>query len=251
MDFAEKIEKCIAVIKKAPAAGAAFTGAGISVESGIPPFRGAGGLWNKVDPSFIELSRFQREPEACWSKIRELFYNHWDKAEPNRAHILLAEMVRAGYIKGIITQNIDCLHQRAGINHDLVHEFHGTLDALVCLKCSAQYKPERELIEQNLPTCPKCGGVLKPDFVFFSEGIPQEAFECSFQLAMNCSWMLVIGTTGEIMPACEIPRQAKLHGATIIEINPEPSALTGSMTDIYLPGKASVVMDAIAKGLDF
>ena len=249
MEISEKIKAAARIIRDDPEKGMAFTGAGISVESGIPPFRGADGLWSKVDPSFIEIDTFLNEPEKSWAKIRELFYDHWGQAKPNSAHFRLAEMVRRGMIAGIVTQNIDCLHQRAGAPADKVHEFHGTLDSLVCMRCSAVYGPDRSLIEQSLPSCPKCGGLLKPDFVFFGEGIPEAAFKNSFRLAETCAWCLVIGTSGEVMPACEVPRTAKQHGAKIIEINPEPTAFTRTVTDVFLQGKAGEMMDALAAEL--
>ena len=250
MENPEKIKEAADFIRQNPSGGLAFTGAGISVESGIPPFRGADGLWSKVDPSFIEIDNFQRNPEESWKKIRELFYDHWGQAKPNSAHVRLAEMVNKGLLAGIVTQNIDCLHQRAGTPEDKVFEFHGTLDSLVCMRCSAVYGPDRTLIDQNRPSCPKCGGLLKPDFVFFSEGIPEKAFQNSFRLAENCTWCLIIGTSGEVMPACEVPRTAKRHGAKIIEINPEPTAFTSVITDIFLQGKATEVMEALTQELE-
>lgn len=249
MDFIEKIRNAVQIIRNSPRRGMAFTGAGISVESGIPPFRGANGLWSKVDPSFIELDRFFEEPAACWAKIRELFYDHWGQAKPNDAHFRVAELLNQGFIQGIVTQNIDCLHQRAGAPADKVHEFHGTLDALVCQNCHAKFGPDRKLIDQPLPCCPECGGLLKPDFVFFGEGIPEKVFDDSFRLAAECGWVLVIGTTGEVMPACEVPRTARRHGAKIIEINPVPSAFTDTITDVYLPGKAAEVMNTLMQEL--
>lgn len=245
MDSLEKIKKAAAVIRANPGHGMAFTGAGISVESGIPPFRGRAGLWNTVDPSFIELKNFYANPEKCWAKIREIFYDHWGKAEPNEAHFALAELMKAGFLQGIVTQNIDSLHQRAGA--EKVIEFHGTLDVLLCVKCSEHYAPEQELLEQKRPTCPKCGGLLKPDFVFFSEGIPPDALDASFLLAESCSCVIVIGTSGEVMPACEIPRIAKRHGATLIEVNPEPSAYTNTLTDIFLQGPATEIMKQLCR----
>lgn len=240
MDLPEKIRKAASVIRENHGRGMAFTGAGVSVESGIPPFRGRGGLWNTVDPSFIELTHFYADPEGCWAKIREVFYDHWGKAEPNEAHRVLAEWMRSGFLEGIVTQNIDALHQRAGAEN--VIEFHGTMDELLCLQCSARYTPDRELIDQERPTCPKCGGLLKPDFVFFSEGIPKDAFDASFRMAENCAYIIVIGTSGEVMPACEIPRIAKRHGAVLIEVNPEPSSFTRTVTDIFLQGPATAIM---------
>lgn len=249
MENLEKIQTAARIIRENPAKGMAFTGAGISVESGIPPFRGTDGLWSKVDPSFIEIDTFRREPEECWTKIRELFYDHWGQAKPNAAHVRVAEMVNQGLLAGIVTQNIDCLHQRAGAPEDKISEFHGTLDSLVCMKCSAVYGPDHSLLEQNLPSCPKCGGVLKPDFVFFGEGIPEKAFLKAFQLAEQCAWCLIIGTSGEVMPACEVPRTAHRHGAKIIEINPAPTTFTSSITDVFLQGKATEMMEALAAEL--
>ena len=251
MENPEKIKTAARIIRENPGGGMAFTGAGISVESGIPPFRGADGLWNKVDPSFIEINTFQRQPEECWAKIRELFYDHWGQAKPNTAHCRIAEMLKAGLLSGIVTQNIDCLHQRAGAPEEKVYEFHGTLNALICMRCSSVYSPDRSLLEQNRPSCPKCGGLLKPDFVFFGEGIPENAFSHAFQLAEECSWCLVIGTSGEVMPACEVPRTVHRHGGKIIEINPAPTAFTSSITDIFLPGKATEIMDSLMRELDF
>lgn len=245
MDSLEKIKKAAALIHAAPTQGLAYTGAGISVESGIPPFRGRDGLWNTVDPSFIEINHFYADPEHSWAKIRKIFYDNWGKAKPNAAHFALAEMMNAGFLQGIVTQNIDMLHQHAGAKH--VIEFHGTLEALVCLKCAGRFAPERELIDRKRPSCPKCGGLLKPDFVFFGEGIPRDAFDESFRLAENCKWILVVGTTGEVMPACQVPMTAKRAGAKIIEINLQESAYTNRITDLFLPGKAVAIMEQLLK----
>ena len=249
MENSEKIKSAARIIREQPFNGMAFTGAGISVESGIPPFRGADGLWSKVDPSFIEIENFRKYPENCWARIRELFYDHWGQAKPNAAHYRVADMLNRGLLAGIVTQNIDCLHQRAGAPEDKVYEFHGTLDSLICMKCSSTYGPSRSLLEQNLPSCPKCGGLLKPDFIFFGEGIPEKAFQNAFRLAEQCSWCLVIGTSGEVMPACEVPRTAHRQGAKILEINPEPSAFTRTITDVFLQGKATEIMEALAQEL--
>ncbi|MBO5723753.1 MAG: RNA polymerase subunit sigma [Lentisphaeria bacterium] len=243
----EMIRKAASVIRKGN--GMVFTGAGISVESGIPPFRGNGGLWDQEDPAFIHLDFFMEHPQESWEKIRILFYDHWGKAAPNYAHRAVTDLWKRNWIKGVVTQNIDCLHQRAGMVESAVQEFHGTLDRLVCLQCSAVYPPEREYIDQTLPTCPRCGGILKPDFVFFGEDIPQEALEGSLELAEKASFCLVIGTTGEVMPACQIPRIAARNGAVVIEINPERSAFTGDLTEFYIPCKAVEGMDLLIREL--
>ncbi len=148
----------------------AFTGAGISVESGIPPFRGENGLWSKYDPNVLDLGNFQLNPIESWKVIKEIFYDFFGKAKPNTAHFVLAEMETKGFLKSIITQNIDNLHYEAGSKE--VYEFHGNSRMLVCPYCSNKsIAAETDLIE--IPLCNHCHAVLKPDFIFFGEGIPE------------------------------------------------------------------------------
>ena len=222
----------------------AFTGAGISVESGIPPFRGQGGLWNKYDPDFLTLSNFHRQPEKSWAIIKEIFYDHWGEADPNPAHYALADLEKLGMMKAIITMNIDNLHQKAGSTH--VIEYHGTLGRMICEKCHKTYPAETVSLDNIPPRC-SCGAVLKPDFIFFEEGIPHNAYTESMELAQKTDLVLVVGTTGEVMPACYIPTLAKRCGATIIEINPSESSYTYEITDIYIPQKAGIALAEIAK----
>ena len=223
--------------------GIAFTGAGISVESGIPPFRGPGGLWNDYDPAFIEMNFFQRHAAESWGMIKEVFYDNFGKAKPNPAHDGLAWLEQEGLISGVITQNIDRLHQEAGSKN--VIEFHGSNENLVCLRCGEKVKATEAVLETLPPLCPVCESVLKPDFVFFSEGIPEQAFERSYDETVLSDVWIVVGTKGEVMPACGMPIEAKRNGATIIEINIEPSEFTDSITDIFLRCPASVGVNAI------
>lgn len=224
-----------------PASVLVFTGAGISVESGIPSFRGPGGLWEKYDPAFIEIDHFYSHPEQCWPQIKEIFYDHWGKAQPNAAHKAVAAMQKHGWVHTLVTQNIDALHQRAGSSG--VVEFHGTLDQLVCTECRFRSAPSKELLAPAVPECPSCGALLKPDFVFFGEGIPENAQAAAFEAAEKVSSVLVVGTSGQVMPACYLPYEAKRHGATVIEVNPSESAFTeNGTTDIYLEGKASDIL---------
>ncbi len=218
----------------------AFTGAGISVGSGIPPFRGPDGLWNKYDPSYFDIDYFLAHPKESWKLIKEIFYGFLKNVKPNAAHFALAELGCP-----IITQNIDNLHQAAGSKE--VVEFHGTAEALVCLECGKRFKRNEINFESDIPTCPECGGLLKPDFVFFREPIPKKAFDRSVELAKWCDTMFVIGTTGEIMPASRIPYIAKTNGAFIIEININPSNFTYEITDIFLKGKAEEVLPKLVK----
>lgn len=220
-----------------------FTGAGVSVESGIPPFRGENGLWNKYDPGILDLNYFYSNPEKAWPVIKEIFYDFFGSAQPNAAHKALAEMEKMGLLNSVITQNIDNLHQEAGNTE--VYEFHGNSRHLVCQKCDERYKVNNEMLADIPPRCKKCGTVLKPDFIFFGEMIPQYAYQKSIEEAKNADVFIVIGTTGEIVPASLIPQMAKENGVKIIEVNPNSSAFTHSLTDIFLQGKATEVMSEL------
>ncbi len=221
----------------------AFTGAGISIESGIPPFRGETGLWSKYDPIVLDLNYFKTNPKESWSVIKEIFYDFFGKAKPNDAHFALARLENAGLLNSVVTQNIDNLHQEAGSIK--VWEFHGNSHTLECTECKTKYKIQ-DLDFERLPVvCPKCKGLVKPDFIFFGEGIPPLAYEKSMEEAAKAEVVLVIGTTGEIMPASQIPLIAKQNGATIIEINPEPSNFTNTITDIYLEATATEAMNEL------
>jgi NAD-dependent deacetylase len=212
-----------------------FSGAGVSVESGIPPFRGENGLWSKYNPVFLNTYYFEENPKKSWKLIKEIFYDFFGKAEPNDAHRIIAKWEKQGRIKSIITQNIDNLHQEAGSEYVL--EFHGTAQTLSCIDCGEQYRSGVFLYELP-PQCPKCGGLLKPNFVFFTEPIPPDVYQNSIPDAREAEIFILIGTTGEIMPASQIPFIAEEHGAKFIEVNTNESKYTASITDIFLQGKA-------------
>ena len=210
-----------------------FTGAGVSVASGIPPFRGPGGLWSQVDPVFMEIDHFRACPGECWLKIKEIFYDFFGKAQPNAAHLGIAAMEKAGRIQAVITQNIDGLHQEAGSCE--VIEFHGNSRWLVCLGCGRREAALAERLASLPPYCSACGGVLKPDFIFFGEGIPEKALQRSYQEASLADLFLVIGSSGEVQPACQMPPLAKARGAQLIEINLHESNFT-PIADVFLEG---------------
>jgi NAD-dependent deacetylase len=225
----------------------AFTGAGISVESGIPPFRGADGLWNKYDPKYLDIGYFLHHPKESWEVIIRIFYDFFGAAGPNAAHMMLARMEQHHLLSCIITQNIDNLHQEAGSKN--VFEFHGNSKKLVCLACMADYMIGEISLDHVPPACRQCGGLLKPDFVFFGEAIPSLPLSAAYEAAGKSDVFLVIGSTGEVMPANMIPPMAKQNGATIIEINPNPSNYTDRVTDIFLQGKAGAVLTELGKHL--
>ncbi|MCX6243801.1 MAG: NAD-dependent deacylase [Bacteroidetes bacterium] len=225
----------------------AYTGAGISVESGIPPFRGEGGLWTKYDPNLLDIDHFMEDPLRAWTIIKEIFYDYFGKAKPNRAHLILAEMEKRGLLRRTITQNIDNLHQEAGCQH--VYDFHGNSKRLVCLSCFSYFPAAEVSLDHLPPTCRMCGGLLKPDFVFFGEGIPHIAMSAAYEAATVSDVFLIVGTTGEVMPANQFPLMAKDNGATVIEINLHESNYTPVVTDIFLKGKATEMMELLGNAL--
>ena len=239
-----KLIKAAELIRKAKYA-VAFTGAGISVASGIPPFRGENGLWNTTDPIFLEIGFFRKKPLQSWIKIKEIFYDSLGDAAPNVAHEVLAKMEKRSFLESIITQNIDHLHQKAGSKY--VYELHGTYKQLVCTECSSEYDMSFADLNFLPPTCFVCKGILKPNMVFFNEPIPAFAKKRSIEEAQKADVLIIIGTNAEVLPAAEIPEIAKKHGAKIIEINIEPSHFTNTVTDIFLHTTASEAMEKIGE----
>lgn len=223
----------------------AFTGAGISKESGIPVFRGGDGVYSQYDHSLLEIKNYNRRTEESWKAVKAIFYDFFSTAKPNAAHLVLAEWEKTGLLKYIITQNIDNLHQDGGSKN--VIEYHGTKDNFVCLNCGKTYRLKDLTLTESPPFCSDCNGLLKPDFVFFGEAIPEKAARLSYDVANKSDVHLIIGTTGEVQPASYIPHYAKKSGATIIEINPEESRFTNSITDIYIKMKAAEALTELNK----
>jgi len=212
----------------------ALTGAGISVESGIPDFRSAGGLWSKYDPSeYATISAFRQDPERIWNMLREMDALV-SGARPNPAHTGMGEMEKMGFLHCIITQNVDNLHQGGGAKN--VIEYHGNSSTLSCLSCGRTYRADEKRSERT-PRC-ECKSILKPDVVFFGEAIPPVALSRSFQLASKAEVLMVVGTSAVVSPANTIPSIAKERGAKIIEINPESTHLTHTVTDIFIGQRA-------------
>ena len=203
----------------------ALTGAGISTESGIPDYRSPGtGLWEKMDQSVVSLEGFMREPFRYYDYSLEL-YSVRKAAKPNFAHYMLAEFENRGALKGIITQNVDGLHQDAGSGQ--VHELHGSLRQAVCLDCSSLHSMdeamERVLLGQNPPLCAGCGGVLKPNAVFFGEALPRMPWERSLELSRGADLFIAIGSSLQVSPANTLPDIALRAGAKLIVLNLTPT----------------------------
>jgi len=221
----------------------AFCGAGISVASGIPPFRGEGGIWTKYDPQYFEYEYFLAYPDESWMLTKYVFYSNMIDAKPNDAHYALAELEKIGKLQSIITQNIDNLHHKAGSKN--VIDFHGNLEYLVCIGCGKKYNAMEYYESEKAPRCPDCGNYLKPDFIFFGEQIPDKIYLQSIREAQFSDLLLVIGTSGEVMPANLIPYTAKKSNAYIIEINTNPSNFTDNITDLFLQGEADKILKEI------
>ncbi len=221
----------------------ALTGAGISVESGIPPFRGKGGLWEKFDPMEVgHIQSFMRDPEKVWRLLISEMRNVLKAARPNAAHLGLARLEELGILKTVITQNIDGLHQLAG-NRDVI-EFHGNFAWLRCLDCSSREETVAVDLAQMPPRC-ACGGIYRPECVFFGETIPPADLDRSQIASSTCDLMLVMGCSAVVQPAAFMPVIAKQSGALVIEINPEPTPLTGATSTLRVPEKAGKAMREI------
>ena len=226
----------------------ALTGAGISVESGIPPFRGKGGLWERFDPmEYAHIDAFMKNPAKVWDVLIKEMKGIIDNARPNNAHKGLAKLEKLGILKTIITQNVDGLHQMAG-NTDVI-EFHGNFAWQRCMECNNRCETTKIDIGQIPPRC-ECGGILRTDIIFYGEMIPAEALRRSRQAATDCDLMLVVGTSAEAQPAARIPVIAKDNGAKIVEINPERTPLTNEISDYLLMGGAGEVMNRIVAALE-
>lgn len=225
----------------------ALTGAGISVESGIPPFRGKGSLWEKIDPmEYAHIDSFMKNPEKIWKGLLIEMGEVIAAAKPNAGHMGLAGLEKAGFLQTIITQNVDRLHQMAG-NKDVI-EFHGSFAMCRCMKCH-KYIETADVDISILPPACECGGLLRPDCVFFGEMIPEDYLWRSRKISSESDLMFVVGTSAVVQPAAQMPEIAKENGAVIVEINLEPTPLTGRTGNYFLQGAAGKIMDALLSEL--
>ena len=225
-----------------------LTGAGISVASGIPDFRSPGGLWSRYDPMEVAtLQALRTNPKRVWEFLIEAV-DMLERSGPNPAHLALARIEELGRISGIVTQNIDGLHTKAGSTR--VVEFHGGCGRFYCMRCKEDCTQEKalELAGRSLPPLCSCGGVIRPDFVFFNEQIPPRAMQEALMLTEQADLSVIIGTSGEIAPANTIPHRVKARGGQVIEINMGASSY-GDLADVRVFGPAEEVLPLLADGL--
>lgn len=217
----------------APLAGrsiAVVTGAGISAESGVPTFRGHGGLWNDYNPRDLATQEaFHRDPELVWEWYawrRKLIAT----SQPNAAHETLAEMERTVKDFTLITQNVDGLHQTAGSRRVL--ELHGNIWRLRCIRCGHRTYDRRVPLPDLPPRCPSCGGLVRPDVVWFGESLPHDVLDAARLAAERCNVMLIVGTSATVEPAASLPLVALRHGARPVEVNPEETGLSDTCHEV-------------------
>lgn len=229
-----------------------LTGAGISTPSGIPDFRSEGtGLWSRDEPMEVaSLGTFRTHPERFFEWFRPLADRIFH-AQPNAAHLALAELEKAGVPQTIVTQNIDMLHQKAGSKH--VIEMHGTMRTLSCTQCYKQFESEdfvmRFVADGTIPHCLVCGGTLKPDVILFGEQLPQSAWFEAQRAARACDLMVVAGSSLEVLPVAGLPMQAIDRGAHLIVINNSPTYINVRADVVFMDDVAAILPDIAKRAL--
>lgn len=225
----------------------AFTGAGISAESGVPTFRSAGGIWEKMRPEELaSMDGFLRNPELVWEWYAQRKRIMAD-VHPNAGHTALAQMERIFPRFAVITQNIDSLHRRAGST--VVYELHGNIERNYCMACGKTYADAEVLHMTGVPHCTVCGGTVRPDVVWFGEMLPESEWRMAVQAAESADIFLSIGTSAVVYPAASLPSIARNAGAMVVEVNPEATPLTPK-ADEFLQGPAGTILPALCAVAD-
>jgi NAD-dependent deacetylase len=226
-----------------------FTGAGISTESGIPDFRGPQGIWKRFDPDDFTIDKFLSNAESRrkqWYIFKEGLMT--DKAVPNAAHVAIAELHKMGRLDCVITQNIDNLHQKAGVPDAKVFELHGNMQWAVCLECGRRYSfseiRARLDTGEDIPDCSACHGMLKPAIVMFGEQLPYDVLEEAGRRSRSSDLFIVVGSTLVVYPAAYMPRYAVQSGARLVIINLGETPLDREAT-VCISAKAGETMSAI------
>ena len=227
-----------------------FTGAGVSTESGIPDFRSPGGIWDRFDPRDFTYQKFLTDPEGrkkMWQLHRE---GLMADAKPNPAHYAIAELDRLGKLDCVVTQNVDYLHQKAGVPDDKVFELHGNNNWIKCLSCGKRYAYEQIRVRldrgEESPDCEVCNGLLKPEVVFFGESLPVEALREATSRSYDCDLFIVVGSTLVVYPAAYMPMYAVGSGAKLVLINLSSTPMDNQAT-VLIRAKAGEVMPLIVQ----
>ncbi|KXA98124.1 hypothetical protein AKJ37_01285 [candidate division MSBL1 archaeon SCGC-AAA259I09] len=243
------LEKKAAKILKNSKFVVAFTGAGISTESGVPDFRGPGGIWEKYNPEMFTIQRLKSNPKEVWKKLLQI-EEEFQKSEiePNPGHLALAELEDMEILTGIITQNIDGLHQRAGNSPEKVIELHGNLRELECMNCGIHISRPVE-IKEIPPTCTECGSIMKPATVLFGEKLPKSALMRAHSLAEKSDAFLVIGSSLRVQPAASFPAKASQTNADLIIVNKDSTPIDGK-AEVVLKGLAGRILPEILKNIE-
>jgi NAD-dependent deacetylase len=227
-----------------------FAGAGLSTESGIPDFRSPGGVWDRYDPEDFYYQNFVSSETSrikYWQMSTEM-YEPIRKAEPNPAHLAIAEMEKLGKLDCVITQNVDALHFKAGNSEGRVIELHGNATYVTCLSCGKRY--DRDEIQEQLrktqkaPLCDDCSGLLKPATISFGQAMPVRETEEAYDRSSRSDLFIVIGSSLVVEPAASMPRIAKRSGAKLVIINRDPTPYDG-MADVVIHGSAGPTMAKI------
>ncbi|MFN8665413.1 MAG: Sir2 family NAD-dependent protein deacetylase [Thermomicrobiales bacterium] len=229
----------------------AFTGAGISTESGIPDYRGPGGVWEKNTPPTIGDFRENPETRAAYWRDRKERYPSLRDTMPNLGHLALARLQDAGLLSSVITQNIDGLHQKSGVDPDRVIELHGTAHRVRCIDCGSTWPAaeiQRRLEDEPLPACEVCGGRLRGATILFGEALPQDALQAAVIAARDADLMLVIGSSLIVQPAARLPEIAVASGSRLAIINNEATPLD-HLADVLVRGGAGMALGALADAL--
>ena len=226
-----------------------LTGAGVSTESGIPDFRSPTGLWARFDPlEFGSIEAFRRDPHKVWSFYKPRVSMLTD-AEPNPAHLALAELEQHGLVRAVVTQNIDLLHERAGSRQ--VVEVHGSIRTATCPGCGARHELEQVLellAEADAPACPVCGEIVKPDVVFFGELLQPDAIERAYELARAAALMLVVGSALEVYPIAGLPEETLAAGGKLAIVNRGPTPYD-ARANLRIDGSAGEVLPAVVAAI--
>jgi len=226
-----------------------FTGAGVSTESGIPDFRSPSGIWDRFDPDDFTYQKFITDPESRrkqWQMLQEGGLT--TEANPNPAHYAIAELDRLGKLDCVITQNVDNLHQKAGVPDNKVFELHGNMQWVVCLTCGHRYPFEQIKVRLDegaqVPDCEACHGILKPDVVFFGESLPERVLREATHRSHNCDLFIVIGSTLVVYPAAYMPIYATDSGAKLVIINLSSTPMDRQAT-VVIRAKAGEIMPKV------